>query len=107
MHFGTTAAGINHQYVQQFPLLCTAQITIVRLRIYLPDVESGGVAPLAVGDTLQFQVMDASNTVIMSSDYIISEASGNHYLDFDFTGQEFQLVAGTYAWSLCVFFGAN
>lgn len=94
--FGLIGEDDRMDLAQSFFIDCDAQLTQVACRVLLEDVESNGIAPLIIGDTIQCKILDANQDLVMLKNYVITETPGNHDIIFDFSDQEFMIVTGVY-----------
>ncbi len=91
----------NEQYAAQtFTLDCTAQILSMGFTLVLGTTMNGGTPPLTVGDTVQCEIHDITlDETIMTEAIVLDSGTNTQYLEFDFSGHEFELDVGQY---MCV-----
>ena len=103
---GGTVSHIGHAVVSgdtvmsrggnTFVLDCDAQLGSISVRVHRPSVPNRDIQPLAVGDRLRCEILDADRNLIMEDIQPFPDLGLIANVGFLFWDNEFQLSAGQY-----------
>ncbi len=95
--FGNYVNGTLIKMAQSFILDCDAQILSVGVRLSIHTVTNLETLPLAVGDSIQCDIIDENGSITIMTEYLILDSDASYQnLEFDFSSNQFKIEAGVY-----------